>query len=124
MPLHRDDCAASPLTVVLVVVLIAVAVTSALWFAFDDDAPPSMEVQEVEGGFEVTDTGGRLNWDELQLRLLDAAGEDHAERFLEMPSGEVEAGDRIGLAQPLPGGRWLLVAQDGDRELVRLVVRV
>lgn len=119
--------AASPLVVIATFVLLAVGLTALAFFLFVDTTTPLLEVQEVEGdagpAFEVTRAQGGLRWGELEVRLLDHAGTDHAERVLALPTGGVEEGDRITLAQPVPGGDYLLVVEGGGEELVRLRTR-
>lgn len=121
MELRRDLEAASPLVVILTVVLVAVGLTTLVFFLVVDTTATLLEIQQVEGpAFQVTDTSGDLAWGELEVVFLDRAGEDLAATFLSVPTGPVEEGDRITLRQHPPGGDYLLVVRFEGEDLARL----
>lgn len=128
MALRRDDAAASPLTVVVTVVILAALLTVGLYALVFDRPEESLGlVARRDGGglhFDVAQERGGLEWDELTVRFIDRAGTDLASTHLQVPSGPVDRDDRVQ-AHPLPpGGTYLLLVLKGDTELVRLAVEV
>lgn len=126
MRLRSDTQAASPLVVIATFVAGAVILT-AVAYAFLVDRPEDrLQVVAVHGPdgptFEVTHAAGGLTWNDVTLRFLDRAGTDQAATFLQLPTGDVDEGDRIAVSPHPPAGTYvLLVLSDGD-ELSRLVV--
>lgn len=115
----RDE-AASPLVVIITFVLVAIGITTLLFFLVVDTAGPDVEVQAVEGGFEVTQVTGSIAWSDLDVRFLDRAGRDQADTYLDLPTGKVREGERIDLRAQPPQGTFVLVVALEDEELARV----
>ncbi len=116
---------ASPLTVIVVVVLLAAGVAALVVMSFVGGTRPGLALQQVKGetgatAFEVTDVHGGLDWNGLTLQFIDPAGVDHADLYLSPPNGTVQFGDQIQLLSQPPGGTYLLRILDGDVELARV----
>jgi hypothetical protein len=110
--------------VIATFVLVAAGITALLFFAFVDTAPPAVSVQQVSDqgvpAFQVVSEHGGLDWEGLTVQFVDFAGNDQADLYLQVPTGEVETGDRITLRSGTPGGTYLLRLFDGERELSRV----
>jgi hypothetical protein len=123
---HSED-GASPLTVITVFVGVAVLLTVGIYALFFDNPAPDVEVIQVdEGGnpaFEVASTAGGLEWEDLDVRLIDRAGADRG-AFLDVPAGAVSAGDRILFRVLPPAGSYLLLISAGEAELTRLTLQI
>ncbi len=118
----KED-AASPLAVIATFVLVAVGLTTLLFFLFVDTTNELLELQETNDRFVVTSTEGNLEWGDLRVQLVDRAGADRTD-FLTIPDGAVEEGDAIEFASMPPGGEYLLLVTLDGQELVRLRVVV
>jgi hypothetical protein len=126
--LRRDDAAASPLTVIVTVVIVAALLTVgvyALFFDRPEAAVGLVATRDAEGlHFDVTRERGGLEWEDLTLRFLDRAGTDLAPHYLQVPTGSVDREDRVQVSPLPPGGTYLLLLLHGDDELARLAVEV
>lgn len=121
--LRRDPSAASPLVVILTVVLVVVGLTSLGWFLFGGE-PASMEVQLVDQdgvrAFQVTRTGDADTWGDLEVRFITPSGTDRADLYLDVPAPDipVRPGDQIPFAKTPPAGTYLLqIFEDGEERL-------
>lgn len=128
MALRRDDAAASPLTVIVTVVVIAVLLTVAIYALFFDkpeQAVGLVAARDSEGlHFDVTQESGDLVWADLTFRFLDRAGTDLAPHYIRPPTGAVDREDRVEVSPLPPGGTYLLLLMHGEDELARLAVDV
>ncbi|HLF16190.1 MAG TPA: hypothetical protein VI796_02015 [Candidatus Thermoplasmatota archaeon] len=127
MRLREDSTAASPLVVLSVFVLVAAGITALGFYLFFDRADPAIVLRpagETAEGFVVHDVTGSFRWGALDVELLNSAGTDRADLYLDLPSGEVDRDDVISLERPLPGGTYLLRLLDDGDEVGRLVVQV
>lgn len=129
MRFRRDDAAASPLVVLTTFVLVAVAVTVAAYALLVDRPEPELAVTPVhEDGtlafFDVTRTGGDLEWGDLEVRFTDRGNVDVTDTYLRVPTGEVGRDDRIEVSPVPPAGTYLLQVFLAGDELVRLAVTV
>ena len=127
--LARDENAASPLVVLTTFVLVAVLVTIVVYaLAFDRPEPgvSLVVVREDDGAlaFDVTQASGDLSWDEVTVRFLDRAGSDLADSHLAIPTGSIDAEDRVVASTLPPAGTYLLLVFEGDDELSRLAVTI
>jgi hypothetical protein len=127
--LARDDTAASPLVVITTFVLVAVLLTVVIYaLAFDrPETDVSLVAVRGEGGslaFDVTDSSGGLDWNEVTLRFLDRGGSDVAGSFLQVPTGAIDLEDRVAVSPLPPAGTYLLLVFHGDDELSRLAVTI
>lgn len=126
--LASDERAASPLTVIALVVLVAAGVTAIAVMAFFGGGPSAMTVQQVDGPegagigtlFQVTSTNGGLDWQDVTVQFVDPAGVDRSGIYLEAPTGPVDPGDQIRLRTQPPAGTYLLRVMDGHQELARV----
>ncbi|MES2153546.1 MAG: hypothetical protein V4510_00230 [bacterium] len=124
--LGRDDVGASPLTVILVAVLVAGGITALVVMSLVGGVHDALALQQVDDhgvpAFQVTSVAGGVDWDHLSVQLVDPAGVDQAGIYLQAPNGTVTLGDVIHLRTLPPGGTYLLrILQDGT-ELTRLAV--
>lgn len=119
-----DDSAASPLTVILVVMLATAGLVALLFFTLEPDPPATMEVQPGEGAFNVAKVRGSLDWEDLEMRLVDRAGYDRATLYLDIPEGRVDVGDSLGVDEHAPAGTYVLVVSKDGRELSRATMTV
>lgn len=124
--LRRDEEAASPLAVIVAVVLVATFATIAVYALFFDRPEPGVELVARREGtgpleFEVHRAAGGLQWSALELRLVDRGGHD-LRPTLHVPEGDVRRGDVVRV-DPLPAaGTYVLLAVHDGRELDRVVV--
>lgn len=104
--------AASPLTVILTIALVAAGLTAVLFFAFVDVAGRQLSLERVtENGavaFRVTAVHSSQQWSDLEVRFVTPGGTDQAGFYLDVPSGAVHAGDVIHLRSQPPSGTYLL----------------
>ena len=128
MALRQDDTAASPLTVIVTFVLVAVLITVAVYALFFDRPEPGVGLVVVRDDagvhLDVTRETGDLVWPDLTFRFLDRAGTDVAAHYVHPPAGAVDLDDRIELYPLPPGGTYLLLVLHGEDELARLAVDV
>jgi hypothetical protein len=126
--LRRDDAAASPLTVIVTFVVVAVLLTVAIYALFFDKPEPGVGLvaarDETGLHFDVTRESGGLEWGDLTFRLLDRGGMDVAPQYIHAPAGSVDPDDRVDVSPLPPGGTYLLLLLKGDDELSRLSVDV
>ena len=128
MALRRDDAAASPLTVIVTFVIVAVLLTVAIYALFFDKPETGVGLVATRDAsglhFDVTRESGGLDWGDLTLRLLDRAGTDVAPQYVHPPAGSVDRDDRVEVSPLPPGGTYLLLLLKGQDELSRLSVDV
>jgi hypothetical protein len=126
--LRRDDSAASPLTVIVTFVVVAVLLTVAIYALFFDKPETSVGLVTVRDAsglhFDVAKESGDLAWDGLSFRFLDRAGTDLAGQYVHPPAGAVDRDDRVEVYPLPPGGTYLLLLLHGEDELARLAVDV
>jgi hypothetical protein len=127
--LARDETAASPLVVLTTFVLVAVLVTIVVYALAFDRPEPGVSLVAVREendalAFDVTKASGDLSWDEVTVRFLDRAGADLADSHLTLPTGPIDAQDRVVASTLPPAGAYLLLVFAGDDELSRLAVTI
>ncbi len=126
MRLGTDRTAASPLTVIAVVVLLAVMATTIALFLAVDTEHEALEVDVVRDGdqrfLEVGRVEGKYTWADLSVQLINQAGTDRAPIYLHAPTGEVNVGDRILVDPQPPAGDYLFEVRMGDQVLTQRVV--
>lgn len=125
--LRDHHAAASPLAVIVTVVLVAIGLTSLAWFLLADDGAV-MEVQLIEEdgvkSFQVTRVGQSMDWGDLDVRFVTPSGSDQAGVYLTLPDpgDPVRPGDAITFQRTPPAGTYLLQVFEGGEERVRLSV--
>ncbi len=126
MRLASNQSAASPLTVIAVVVLLAVVVTAAVLFLAVDTELEVLEVEIAESGgerfLEVARVEGSFAWSDVDIRLVNQAGTDRAGNYLRLPAGEVGVGARIVIEPRPPAGDYLLDVRLDGQVLTQRVV--
>jgi hypothetical protein len=124
--ISQDTQAASPLVVIATFVLVAVILTAGAYALFFDRPEPSLTVVEQRHGgvlsFNVTYVHGGMDWADVKVRFLDAAGTDQAGFFLTKPTGAISKGDVVQVAPQPNAGTYLFLVIHNGNELSRVTV--
>ena len=124
--MYKDENAASPIAVIVVLAVVAVTLTALVIFTAVDVQKPVIGFHEngSQTALVVSNVEGPLRWNDLKVQFFDAAGTDHAGLYLELPVGKVNVGDEIPYALAPPGGSYQVrIVWEGQEIGYLLLVR-